>query len=203
MSSVKTMWDERFSADTYMYGTQANDFVVEQAASIPKGKVLCLAEGEGRNAVYLAKRGFTVTAVDFSAVALAKAQQLAKANGVTIETVEADLNSYDLGEQCYQGIVAVFCHLPSCLRQSLHKHIESALTPGGVFLNEAYSKRQLEYGTGGPKDPDLLLELEEFKTDMPLLTFDILHEIERHIEEGELHNGMSAVIQCKARRSEN
>ena len=118
------MWDERYSAAEYAYGTTANDFLAANASCIPKGNVLSLAEGEGRNAVFLALQGYSVTAVDASLVGLNKARKLAEENGVDIEFIHADLSDYDLGINQWHGIVSIFCPLPSTLRSQLYKKVE-------------------------------------------------------------------------------
>ena len=131
------MWDERYSAEEYAYGTNPNNFLEANVSSIPKGKVLSLAEGEGRNAVFLAKQGYSVTAVDSSLVGLNKARKLAEENGVIVEFIHTDLAEYDLGENKWDGIVSIFCPLPSSIRKQLHKKVEAALKRDGVFLLEA------------------------------------------------------------------
>lgn len=201
MDQARAMWNERFSQSDYQYGEAANDFIRENVSAIPKGKVLCLAEGEGRNAVFLAAQGYDVTAVDLSAAGLVKAKALADKHGVSLTLIEADLATFDLGEQQWQGIVGVWCHLPSAIRKDLYQRITPALAPGGVFISEVYTPDQLQYGTGGPKDVDMLVTATELKSLFPLLTFEHCEEKVRHITEGALHNGDSAVVQCIARRS--
>lgn len=112
------MWDERYSTEEYAYGTAPNEFLVKNAHHIPKGKVLSLAEGEGRNAVFLAQQGYSVTAVDASLVGLNKARKLAEKKGVIVEFIHASLADYDLGEKQWDGIVSIFCPLPSTIRKS-------------------------------------------------------------------------------------
>ena len=113
-----TFWDDRYRGDTYAYGTEPNDFLRAEAHRIGVGPVLCLAEGEGRNAVFLASLGHRVTAVDFSAEGLRKAARLARDRGVEIELVEADLATFDLGEAAWSGIVSIFAHTPPAIRSS-------------------------------------------------------------------------------------
>ena len=137
------MWDKEYDTEEYVYGKLPNDFLKSHYDAIPKGKVLLLAEGEGRNAVFLAKLGYSVTAVDISRVGLIKAEKLAKENNVIIETICADLEVFDLGERKWDGIVSIYCHLPSTLRQDLYSRIELAIKPSGVFLLEGYRPEQL------------------------------------------------------------
>ncbi len=198
---MTNFWDERYAGDRFMYGTEPNEFLRERAIALPAGgRVLCLAEGEGRNAVHLAERGFIVTGVDGSAVGLAKARGLAGQRGVTITTVVEDLARYELGDGCWDGIVSIWCHLPRPLRASLHPRIVQALAPGGVLLLEHYHPRQVGYGTGGPPDPAMLVTLAELRHDFAEL--DELHgaETERDIAEGSGHHGRSAVTQFVGRR---
>ena len=157
---MANFWDSRFGGPEYVYGTEPNDLLREQASLLPlPGPILSLAEGEGRNAVFLASRGYRVTAMDSSAVGLGKARLLAAARGVEIETVHADLADFDLGIERWGGVVSIWCHLPSVLRADVHARIRRSMKPGGVFLLEHYHPRQIPYNTGGPKDPDLLVTL--------------------------------------------
>jgi len=188
-------WDERFSAPGFAYGTEPNDFLASVSDRIPKGQILSLAEGEGRNAVYLASLGHEVTAVDASAVGLAKARELAESRGVTITTILADLDDYTIGEQRWDGIIACYCHLPSPLRRAVHRAAAAGLKPGGVFVLEAFSKKQLEHDTGGPKSLDMLMSLEELEQELAGLRFDHGAELERIVVEGSGHTGLAAVVQ--------
>ena len=192
------MWDERFSEPGYAYGTDPNDFVVSVADRIPHGKVLCLAEGEGRNAVYLAGLGYQVTAVDTSKVGLEKAESLARERGVRIETVHADLSDYPIGAGDWQGIVSVYCHLAPSVRAVLHERCQQGLAPGGLFILEGFTPRQLELGTGGPKSRELLMELEVIRQELSGLRLEIDREIERDVREGKYHRGRAAVVQILA-----
>jgi SAM-dependent methyltransferase len=195
------MWDERYGAAGYFYGTEPNDFLRERCAAIPAGgDVLCLAEGEGRNAVFLAAQGFRVVAVDQSAVGLRKAERLATERGVAIETVAADLDGYRIEPGRWDGIVSIWCHLPAGLRAVVHRQVVDGLKIGGVFLLEAYTPAQLRHGTGGPKSVDLLPTLAELRRELAGLEFVHAEERERVIHEGEGHDGLSAVVQVVARR---
>lgn len=195
------MWDARYAGDDYVYGTEPNDFLVAMAGRLPAGgAVLCLAEGEGRNAVWLARQGFRVTGVDASAVGLAKARHLAGRFGVAIETVHADLAGLDLGEARWDAIVSIFCHLPPDLRRRVHAGVVRALKPGGVFLLEAYTPRQLQFGTGGPPDAAMMMDLAGLTAELHGLAFEHGVELDRAIREGRLHDGVGAVVQVLARK---
>ena len=177
-------WNERFSPEHYVYGETPNAFVAEYAPKIPAGPVLCLAEGEGRNAAYLAMLGHRVTAVDQSEVGLAKARRLAASRGVAIETVVADLENYSIAPGAWAGIVATFAHFPPRLRRKVHRAATAGLQPGGIFILEAYTPAQLALGTGGPKNPELLMTLADLREDLSRLDLLVARELERDVIEG-------------------
>ena len=193
-------WNHRYATTSYFYGTEPNDFVAEQASQIPAGPVLCLAEGEGRNAVFLAGRGHAVTAVDGSEIGLAKAQALAAARNVALTTVTADLAHYRIQPGAWAGIVSAWAHLPPPLRRTVHAQVVAGLRPGGVFILEAYTPAQLAFGTGGPKDVSLLMTLAALREELAGLELVIGRECEREVHEGSGHNGRSAVVQILARK---
>ncbi|MGB3212154.1 MAG: class I SAM-dependent methyltransferase [Desulforhopalus sp.] len=192
----KNKWDERYSESGFAYGTEPNDFLAASLQKLPKtGKVLCLADGEGRNGVFLAQQGYAVTAVDSSSVGMEKARKMASIRGVSMTTCVADLAHYQLPENTYDAIISIFCHLPQPLRRQLHGRVHSSLKMGGVFLLEGYTPRQLLHATGGPPTRELLMELAELKQELHLL--HIIHgmEMEREVHEGRLHTGLGAVVQ--------
>jgi SAM-dependent methyltransferase len=192
------MWDERYSGEEYAYGTKANEFLEASVSYIPAGAVLSLAEGEGRNAVFLAQKGYSVTAVDASLVGLNKARKLAEEHGVVVEFIHADLADYDLGENKWEGIVSIFCPLPSLLRKQLYKKVEAGLKRNGVFLLEAYTPGQLKHGTGGGNSVDVMQTKESLRLELPGLKFKHLIELERDVVEGSYHTGIGAVVQAIA-----
>ncbi|MGE5182458.1 MAG: class I SAM-dependent methyltransferase [Acidobacteriota bacterium] len=193
-------WDERYRGDGYVYGTEPNDFLREQLARIPKGSVLCLAEGEGRNAVFLASHGYEVTGVDFSAEGLRKAARLARERGVDVTLIEADLASFELGVDRWSGIVSIWAHTRSAVRRRLHAQVARALVPGGAFVLEHYRPEQIPLGTGGPKDPDMLPTLAELRDDLAGLELVVAREMDRDVREGAGHGGPSATVQVVAVR---
>ncbi|HPX37880.1 MAG TPA: class I SAM-dependent methyltransferase [Mycobacterium sp.] len=194
------MWDERYRGEEYVYGTSPNDFLRSQIATLPRGRILCLAEGEGRNAVFLAEQGYDVTAVDQSPVGLAKARQLAEQRGVSIETVVADLAAFEVAPEAWDGVVSIFAHVPPPARQHIHRQVVTGLRPGGVLLLEAYRPEQLEYRTGGPPVAELMMTLDGLREELSGLDFDYCAETVRDIQEGPLHHGAGAVVQLRARR---
>lgn len=192
------MWNERYSVEHFVYGTSPNDFLREHANQLKPGRVLCLAEGEGRNAVHLAKLGFDVTAVDLSPVGLEKADRLAQESGVKIKTIAADLNDFVIKPSNWDNIISIFCHLPPPLRNKVHQSVVSGLTENGVFMLEAYTPQQLQHGTGGPLVAEMLQSLSQLQQDFQSLKIVYGHEIERRVHEGKFHNGHAAVVQLIA-----
>lgn len=193
-------WDQRYGEPGWAYGTEPNDFLRAEASRIPLGEVLCLAEGEGRNAVYLAGLGYLVEAIDQSSAGLAKAQALAAQRGAKIRTTQADLAEFDPGRSRWQGIVSIFVHLPALLRRLVHERMVQALAPGGILLLEAYAPAQLALGTGGPKEPERLGSLDELAMDFAGLEPLISREVQRDIQEGKYHHGHGAVLQFIGRK---
>jgi SAM-dependent methyltransferase len=190
-----SQWDERFAAEHYVYGTRPNAWLAAQAGRIaPGGRVLCLGEGEGRNAVWLAERGFAVTAVDGSAVGLEKARRLAAQRGVVIATEVADLADHRLEPASADAVVLIFLHLPPALRAAVHARAAAALRPGGLLVLEAFTPAQLPLQSGGPKQADLLYTAALLRQDLPGLAWAPLEEVETVLDEGPLHQGRAAVV---------
>jgi SAM-dependent methyltransferase len=194
------MWDERYSQPGFAYGTEPNEFLVAAAGEIPAGPVLSLGEGEGRNAAYLAGLGHRVVAVDQSEVGLAKARRLAADRGRTVETVCADLGAYPIEPGAWAGIVSIFCHLPRRVRVPLYAAAVRGLRPGGVLILEAYTPDQVGRGTGGPRDPDMLVSLAGLVEELAGLEFVHARELDRVVREGAYHTGVAAVVQVVGRR---
>lgn len=189
------MWDERFSSDDYFYGTEPNTFLRESVSDLRPGSVLCLAEGEGRNAVFLAQQGFSVTAVDSSRAGRDKAMKLANRAGVTITYEVLDLAEYEFMPQAWDNIVSIFCHLPAPLRQRVHEAVPGSLKPNGCLLIEGYSKEQLHRDTGGPKDSNMLFSVAELNTEIAGLNWQRLEHCQRDVVEGIGHTGEADVVQ--------
>ena len=193
------MWNERYAGGDFAYGTEPNSFLA-QHAKILVGPVLSLAEGEGRNAVFLASLGLDVLGVDGSKVGLAKAQELATSRGLAIRTEVADLATYVPLENSFGSVVSISAHIPSIARKRLHRLVERCLQPGGIVLLEAYTKAQIAMDTGGPKDPDMLMSREELEKEFPNCEPILSQEIEREVVEGSFHTGLASVVQFIARK---
>ncbi|HEY4318869.1 MAG TPA: class I SAM-dependent methyltransferase [Herbaspirillum sp.] len=191
-SEQSSHWDDRFSEPGYAYGEQPNDFLVEACAQVPAGgDALSLCEGEGRNAVYLAKLGFRVTAVDFSEVGLAKARALAEKHGVKIDTIVADLADFDPGIGRWDLVLSIFAQPPSAIRQRLYRQMRQALRPQGRLVLE--TKVEID-ATADGRYPGVHILSEELAP----LTLEISREQERALSEGRYHSGMQRTAQILA-----
>lgn len=193
------MWDERYAEDEYIYGTEPNSFLAEHAEKLV-GPVLSLAEGEGRNAVFLASLGFEVHGVDGSEVGLTKAQALARSRGVQIRTEVADLGTFEPKANAYGSVISISAHLPSAIRNRLYPKVARCLKPGGIIILEAYSEDQLARDTGGPKDADMLMTRAKVEREFPGFEPLLLRELEREIREGKYHTGLASVVQFIGRK---
>jgi SAM-dependent methyltransferase len=150
----RTEWDARYAAASELVWTaQPNRFVVEELVGLPPGRALALAAGEGRNAVWLAGRGWRVTAVDFSQVALARGRQLANERGVEVTWVVADVRSYEPSPGGYDAVLEAYLHLPAGGMAGVLAHAAAALAPGGTLLVVGHDRANLSGGVGGPQDP--------------------------------------------------
>ena len=199
--SGSTFWNERYREEGYVYGKAPNAFLEEALQYVPRhGRVLCLGDGEGRNGVYLAKQGLAVTSVDLSEKGKLKAENLARQEGVALTYIVGDLASYDIGQNAWDGIVSIFCHLPSALRRKVHAGCVRGLRAGGVFVLESYAPEQLKFDTGGPKDVDMLLDADTARTELLGLDFILCQTKVRTVIEGEFHTGQAAVTQVVARK---
>lgn len=198
MNTPKDMWEARYADDAYVYGTEPNDFLVAATQGLSPGRALCLADGEGRNGVYLATLGFEVTSVDLTHAGLDKANRLATAKDVSITAIVADLADFDLGEDRWDLIVSIFAHMPPTIRRPLHGRIAPALASDGRFVLEAYTPDQVDSDTGGPSDPTLTMTLAGLTDELTGLSIIEGREIVRPVIEGPGHTGDGAVVQVVA-----
>lgn len=193
-------WQQRFNQPEYVFGKEANEFIQEAAKRFTIGpNVLAVAEGEGRNAVFLAEQGCNVTIWDFAQSGLDKAHALAEEKGVQLKTEVQDLQEADWPSEEYDSIICVFGHFSPELRKRTLEGIRDALKPGGLFVTEVYAKEQIDYGTGGPKELSYLYELADFEV---FSDWEHLHFEKKEVvrEEGEGHSGLSYVIQFAGRK---
>lgn len=192
-------WEGRYAPENYLFGTAPNAFLSRQGGLLPKnGRALSVCDGEARNGVWLAEQGLDVTSVDFSPRAQAKAQALAAARGVRITTLTADLSTWEWPENAFDVIAVIFAQMIP--PELLFAGIRRALKPGGVLLLEGYGPKQLEYGTGGPKELERLYTPEMLRRHASGLRDVQISEYDAEIFEGDGHGGMSALVDLTARK---
>ncbi|EHQ51566.1 MULTISPECIES: class I SAM-dependent methyltransferase [Ectothiorhodospira] len=198
---MREFWDNRYSGTEYVYGTAPNAYLLAHHPLYQPGQsVLAVGDGEGRNGVWLAGRGLSVTAVDFSQQALAKAQALAQHQGVTLETIWADLVGWKWPRARYDHIISIYLHLPPTQRRQVHQAMLEALKPGGLLLMEAFHPEQMDYHSGGPRDPGMLYNGVMLREDFVGGEFMELAELAVELDEGPGHRGRAAVTRALIRR---
>lgn len=195
-------WNQRFSTDEFVFGREPNAFLKREAHRIVRGgAVLAVADGEGRNGVWLARQGLQVHAIDGSSVALAKNAAFAAEHGVQPRYDCVDLLDWTWPEAAYDAVVGIFIQFAGPVgRAAMFAGMRRALKPGGVLLLEGYRPKQLDYGTGGPKQVENLYTRELLEEAFAGLDILDLREYDAAIEEGPGHSGMSALIDLVARK---
>ena len=194
--SIQKMWNEKFQRAGFLYGKEPNRFLAEQADLLkPSSKILMLGEGEGRTACYMASEGHTVTALDASDVGLAKTEALAQERGVTVETLHADLESWQ-SDNSYDAVLTSFLHLLEPLRTKAFTHAIDSLKSGGYFMGEFFAVEQMQRDSGGPKMPELLYTVASLqkicdREDVRVLKLEACVD---HLSEGSGHQGDADLI---------
>ena len=199
--STRDFWNEKFSTTDYAYGTEPNDFLVSAVTNLKRGATLSLAEGEGRNAVWLAQQGFTVSAIEQSEKGVGKTLRLALQRGVIVMAERGELETFHIQPNSWDLVVSIYAHTPQELRRKLHRQVVAGLKPGVVFVLEAYTPAQIANNTGGPKDASLMPTAELLRLELAGLVFDRIEEVERDVVEGSLHTGKAHVVQVVAHRA--
>lgn len=196
------MWDQRFDRDDYFYGTEPSQFLAAQSDLLRPGlRALVIAEGEGRNAVYLAEQGLKVKAVDSSRVALAKAQRLAAERAVEVDFQYADLEHWHWEPEAYDLVAAIFIQFANpALRAAIFAGMQHTLAPGGVLLLHGFTPAQLAYSSGGPPCAELLYTPELLRDAFVGMEILRLEDYELELQEGSGHAGHAAVIDLVARK---
>jgi len=197
---MKEFWDERYSVSEFVYGKQPNEYFSKKLDELKPGKLLLPAEGEGRNAIYAAKKGWQVTAIDFSSKAKEKALLLAEENNVGIEYIIIPVEEYNFPEDKFDAAALIFAHFSPYLRARIHNLVVKSLKPGGTLIIEAFNKKQINNNTGGPGDISMLYNIEELQNDFPDLNIKELKEYQIGLSEGKHHEGNADVIRLLAEK---
>jgi cyclopropane fatty-acyl-phospholipid synthase-like methyltransferase len=195
-------WQARFAAPGYLFGAAPNAFLKSQAHLLRKGeRALAIADGEGRNGVFLAEQGLDVLSVDFSPLAQEKVRKLAAERGVTLRTEQADMTAWDWQPAAFDVVAAIFIQFTAPPERAvMFSGIKRTLKPGGLLLMEGYGLKQLEYNTGGPRQLDHLYTRELLQQVFGDFTALDIREHDSVLEEGERHTGMSALIDLVGRK---
>jgi len=195
-------WEKRFSVPDYVFGTAPNAFLKSQAAALPKsGTALAVADGEGRNGVWLAEHGLDVLSIDWSPTALAKARALAARRGVTLRTAQVDVVQWQWPVADFDVVVAIFIQfLTPHERRQVFAGMRNALKPGGLLLIEGYRPEQLNYKTGGPSQVENLYTRAQLEAEFGGLSELRIAEHDSLTSEGTGHVGMAALIDLVGRK---
>lgn len=197
---MNDFWNERFGTEEYAYGTEPNQFYKEQLDKLNPGKILFPAEGEGRNAVYAATRGWEVSAFDPSIEGKRKAELLASNKKVQIEYLIDNYELVSFPLESFDCIVLIFAHMHPLKREEYHKKLSSFLKPGGTLILEGFSKKQINRNTGGPRDIDMLFSKEELESDFSSFSDLKIYETETVLNEGTFHKGISSLIRVLGKK---
>ncbi len=201
-ANPRETWDSRFSTDDYIFGTEPNAWLAQHANLLQPGmRVLAVADGEGRNSVWMAKRGLQVDAFDISPVGIEKAKKLAQHNGVAVNFSVCGVEDYPWKALEYDAVVAIFIQFADPdTRATLFKHMKSALKPDGLILLQGYTPKQLDYKTGGPPNINHLYTETMLQEAFGDLDISELLAYEQVLTEGTQHHGQSALIGMVARK---
>jgi len=201
-ANPRETWDARFAGDDYIFGTAPYVFLASQRARlVAGGRALSVADGEGRNSVWLAQQGMHVTAVDIAPRGVDKARALAQRAGVIVDFHVSAVEDWAWTPEAFDVVAAIFVQFAvPAVRERMFAGMLRTLKPGGWLLLQGYTPRQLEYRTGGPPVRELLVTLDELRRDLDGLSLDIAREVERDVREGGLHVGRGAVVQVLARK---
>lgn len=196
---MKEFWNERYSVKEFVYGRAPNSFFKQFIDNETPKSILLPSEGEGRNGVYAASKGWKVFAVDYSSVARDKAMQWAAQNKVVLHYDVADISEWN-SEICVDCVGLIYAHFHHDIREQIHHKLIDMLTPGGTIVLEAFSKKQLNYDSGGPKTLELLYDLEILRKDFASLNIGYLQERTVDLEEGGYHKGEACIVRMIAKK---
>lgn len=202
---MEQRWNDRYKDAAYAYGKAPNEFLKQQIDKLSPCSIVFPAEGEGRNAVYAASKGFNVSAFDISIEGKHKAMRLAETRQVTIDYQVGTLENLNFQAEQFEAMALIYAHFPAALKSGIHKALVKLLKPNAIVIFEAFSKKHLEYVTrnpevGGPKELDMLFSIEELQEDFKDFDFLEINELEIALSEGVYHNGLGSVIRFVARK---
>ena len=204
-TECQAFWNSRYQATDYAYGKTPNAFFRTQLDKLPAGKILLPADGEGRNGVYAATRGWDVTAFDLSREGRRKAEALAAECGVSLSYLVGTLDEMDFQAASFDALALVFAHFAAEQKTALYRELLRLLKPGGTIIFEAFSKNhfalaQQNPALGGPKSPDMMASADEIRRDFADCEILLLEETLTEVHEGLFHNGMSSVVRFVGRK---
>lgn len=191
---MNTFWDEKYDTDHFVYGKEPNSFLASEIAKLTPGKILLPGEGEGRNAVYAASKGWNVDAFDQSKVGSEKALSLAGELGVVIDYQVSGLDRFDFQQNHYDAVGLIFFHASPAERKILHRRVCNALKRGGIVIIEAFHTQQLGNGSGGPQSLEMLLNRKTILDDFSTLQTMHIEELSIALNEGPFHQGKANII---------
>lgn len=201
-TKMESFWNKRYELEEYVYGENPNVFFREVLDKITPGKILLPADGEGRNSVYAASKGWEVDAFDYSRIACEKALRLAAKVDVKINYAQGDILNIKLKDAYYDVLGIFFLHLPSSIRREMHQKLLKSLKPQGLLIMEVFSKDQLGKQSGGPQEEDFLYSLDQLKEDFKMFSFNTFEEISVYLDEGSFHRGMASTIRVAGVKSQ-
>ena len=200
---MKEFWDERYSQSEFVYGENPNQYLKEKLKTIQVGKILFACEGEGRNAVYASELGWDAFAFDQSKQGKFKAEQLALKRDVKVDYTVSDIEDIDYEKEYFDALVLIYVHFPKEKRKAYYQKLSSLLKKGGILIVEGFSKDHIRFqkenpSAGGPKDVDLLYDLEALKSDFEGFDFEEIYQTETELNEGKFHVGKASVVRILA-----
>ncbi len=194
---MKKLWDQRYDTDEFVYGREPNAFFADSLELLSHGKILLPGEGEGRNAIYAAGKGWEVDAFDQSSVGAEKARAFAREKGVEINFQVKEVEAFHFKKDFYDSVGLIYFHVPPPVRKILHQGVAESLKPGGMVILEAFHTSQLGNSSGGPQSLEMLLDREILLDEFSTLDIEFLEESELILDEGQFHGGAAKLIRYR------
>ncbi len=198
---MKDIWNERYNSENYVYGKNPNVFFAEQLNKLNQGTLILPCEGEGRNAVFAAMKGWNVIAFDQSETGKKKALTLAHQNNTVIDYIISDAEVFNVAKKTADAVAFIYAHFPAAIRKAIHQKAIDWLKPGGLMIMEAFNPHQLMNSSGGPKEISMLYTEEMLKEDFKAMKIELLQTLQIELKEGNLHEGIAEVIRFIGRKN--